>query len=500
MPLYLDGKADVIFAAKGGQKRYSLDANCAYFFGRNADGQVDLQKIGLGEDGTAADGRKLPDKASRAPTVTIPVKILVDEEEPGRPGIWEQRLKRRVESASAVFEKNYHVAFRVAAIGTWKSDNATTDFFDSLAEFEQKVDPAPAKLAIGFTSQWPMARGRIHMAGTRGPLHAHILVREGSPEINEPERLEFLVHELGHYLGAAHSPEWQSVMRPVLGDKRAGRSDFRIQFDPVNALTVAMISEEIRRSNISHISQLQYTTRRRLEQIYLQLARTMPEDPAGFQYAGLMRTNESPLAMSTRLVLQQIVRAAVENHALPVTAVEGSKQPTRREGDALTAYYVREAARAASALPADVAAQSFLLAVAVGLDSSATPANLSGVAGLLRTVESPQRAPNSAHGTWQTHDAWATRPRAAFFLIRLLNRHQWRGSRRKQPCLMQSLGKHSGRAASVSRWSPPAAPGAASVGASSISGSHSGCWLCRSMWRRTCRRLIRCRMGFRRKT
>jgi hypothetical protein len=389
MPLYLDGKADITFAASGGQKRYSLDANCAYFFGRGQDGRIDLQKIGLGEDGTAADGRKLPERASRAPAITIPVKILVDEEEPGRIGIWEQRLKRRVEAASSIFERNYRVAFRVVATGTWKSTNSITDFFNSLAEFEQKVDPSPAKLAIGFTSQWPMARGRIHMAGTRGPLHAHIFVREGSPEINEADRLEFLVHELGHYLGAAHSPEWQSVMRPVLGNKRAGRSDFRIQFDPVNALTVAMVTEEMRRSNISHVSQLSYLTRRRLEQIYLELTRTMPEDPAGFQYAGLMRTNESPLAQSTRQVLQQIVRAAVENHALPVTVVEGSKQPARREGDALTAYYVREAARAASAQSGEAANQAFLLGVAIGLDSSAVPASIPGVAGLKRVAETP---------------------------------------------------------------------------------------------------------------
>src|SRR5215204_4550270 len=34
IPLFLDGKADVVFAASGGQKRYTLDANCAYFFGR----------------------------------------------------------------------------------------------------------------------------------------------------------------------------------------------------------------------------------------------------------------------------------------------------------------------------------------------------------------------------------------------------------------------------------------------------------------------------------
>jgi hypothetical protein len=389
LPLFLDGKADVIFAATGGQKHYTLDANCAYYFGRSPDGRVDLQRIGLGEDGTAAEGRKLPESASRAPAVTIPVKILVDEEEPGRPGVWEQRLKRRVETASAIFEKNFHVGFHVVATGTWKSDNAITDFFDSLSEFEKEVDPSPGKIAIGFTSQWPMARGRIHMAGTRGPLHAHIFVREGSPEINEAERLEFLVHELGHHLGAAHSPEWQSVMRPVLGDKRAGRSDFRIQFDPVNALTIGMVTEEMRRSNIAQVSQLNYVTRRRLEQIYMELTRAMPEDPAGFQYAGLMRTNETPLTLSTRQVLQQIVRAAVENRALPVTAIEGSKQPVRREGDALTTYYVREAARAASSQPGELAAQAFLLGLAIGLNSSIVPPSIPGTSGLLRAAESP---------------------------------------------------------------------------------------------------------------
>jgi hypothetical protein len=102
-----------------------------------------------------------------------------------------------------------------------------------------------------------------------------------------------------------------------------------------------------------------------------------------------MRTNESPLTVSARQVLQQIVRAAVENRALPLTAIEGSKHQTRREGDALTAYYVREAARAASTLPAEASSEAFLLAVAIGLDSSPAPANLLGVKAQIRTVESP---------------------------------------------------------------------------------------------------------------
>src|SRR4051812_26605180 len=65
MPLFLDGKADVYFSSREGPKHYTLDANCAYYFGRSSDGRVDLQKIGLGEDGTAAEGRKLPGSANR---------------------------------------------------------------------------------------------------------------------------------------------------------------------------------------------------------------------------------------------------------------------------------------------------------------------------------------------------------------------------------------------------------------------------------------------------
>src|SRR5262245_45586988 len=141
-----------------------------------------------------------------------------------------------------------------------------------------------------------------------------------------------------------------------------------------------MVTAEVSRSNIATASKLIYATRRRLEQIYLALARTMPQDPAGFQYAGLMRTNETPLAVAARHVLQQLVHAAVENQALPTTAIEGTKQQTRRSGDALTSYLVREAARAASSLPAEVATQAFLLGVAIGLDSSVTPAKLPGMA------------------------------------------------------------------------------------------------------------------------
>jgi hypothetical protein len=390
MPLFLDGRAHVEFASPGSPKRYALDANCAYFFGRTGARGIDMQKIGLGEDAGTAQGRALPGSALRAPTAIITVKILVDEEEPARQSLWERRLRRRIEAASAILDQYCRVRLQVVAVGTWNSDNTTNDFLASMAEFEREVRPAPARLAIGFTSQWNMVRGRTHMAGTRGPLHSHILVRVGAPQISEPERLEFLVHELGHLMGAAHSPERGSVMRPVLGDDLAGRSDFRIQFDPVNALVIAMIGEEIRRRNISRLYDLTPGSKRRLGQIYSALARSLPEDAAALRYMQLMSSAEdTPLAGAAKSVLQQMTRAAIANRALPISNGGGIAGPSRREGDALTEFYVRQAAQAAKTLPASVAAQAFLVAVGVGLGDSQLLAGVPGAGTIAAAVEAP---------------------------------------------------------------------------------------------------------------
>ncbi len=75
-------------------------------------------------------------------------------------------------------------------------------------------------MAIGFTSQYMIPHGVMHLGGTRGPLYPYILIRElGSQHVSKSERLEILVHEMGHYLGASHTADMDSVMRPQLGDQ-----------------------------------------------------------------------------------------------------------------------------------------------------------------------------------------------------------------------------------------------------------------------------------------
>ena len=387
VPFFVDGRAHVSFASRDGLKRYLLDANSAYYFGESADGRVDLQKIGLGEDNTTINGRTLPGRAATAPVTTIPVRILVDEEEPARQQHWERRLRDRVQAASDILEHHARVRLKVVGVGTWDSDDNITDFFASLSEFERDAKPFPAQLAIGFTSQYQVVKGRTHMAGTRGVLHSHILVREWSQHMTEPERLELLVHELGHFLGASHSPERTSAMRPVLGDRQAVRAGFQVRFDPVNTLIMSMVGEELSRRRIQKVAEMSDGTKVRLRQIYRSLSPTMPDDVSAQQFVQRMDvTRSTPLVQGTKQVIAQITSAARTNLSLPAPG-EGVTGQTRREGDALTEYYVREAAGIARFLPESVATSSFLLGLGIALDDSNMLRSLPKIGGFVQLVE-----------------------------------------------------------------------------------------------------------------
>jgi hypothetical protein len=158
-----------------------------------------------------------------------------------------------------------------------------------MAEFEKKVKPGPARIAIGFTSQYEIPKGQIHLGGTRGALHTHILIREHSQQINEPERLEVLLHEVGHFLGATHSREADSVMRPVLGDRQARAKDFRIGYDPVNTLAMSMLVENYRVKPVTQLAELPLPARQRLLDIYSTQGRAFPKDPTPDQYMELLQ-------------------------------------------------------------------------------------------------------------------------------------------------------------------------------------------------------------------
>ena len=236
-----------------------------------------------------------------------------------------------------------------------------------------KSPRARARLAIGFTSQYEAKRGRIHLGGTRGPMRRHILLREWSGRVSERERLELLLHELGHFLGATHSPEADSVMRPVLGDGKARRKAFAVRFDPINTLIIAMVGEEMRRRRVQSFFQLSPSTRRRLGEVYAVLGKAMPQDESTkhFQRISEVRVPTRRTGGSARggPDATRSVVAAVTVAARRLAALPKNEQPT---GDELTNLYVRAAAEAAAQAPAGSAPKSFLMGLAVALDDSVT--------------------------------------------------------------------------------------------------------------------------------
>jgi hypothetical protein len=375
------GPAELLFDVEQNLIRHHLDANAAYYFASDKDGWLTIHKIDLGGTEATFSGRALAARDQNAAEIgEIPVKILVDDKEPTTRRIWEPRLRRRIDQVSDILQQHCRLRLKVVAVDQWKSDDSIEDVRQGLLEFERTVDPSPAWLAIGFTGKYRREPGRVHLGGAKGLLRPHILIREWSPTMTEPERLEVLLHEIGHYLGSVHSPDPNSVMRPLLADNKAVLREFRIAFDPVNTLIMSLVGEEVRHRQARSVKMLSPATRTRLDQIYGALAKAVPNDKTARQFQfqlGLVAS--SPLARATREVVRTVTEMASRR-----TQAEGPSL----EKDALTEHYVQSAARRALALPAEVAPAALLLGLGIGLDNSRTLLSNSVTREFCQTVES----------------------------------------------------------------------------------------------------------------
>ncbi len=97
--------------------------------------------------------------------------------------------------------------------------------------------------------------------------------------MTETEKLEVLVHEIGHYFGAAHSVEFNSVMRPILADRQSRNRRFQIFYDPYNTMAMNLIAREYRQGVRSRY-ELSEATRKSLLPVYEELRKLNDKDPA----------------------------------------------------------------------------------------------------------------------------------------------------------------------------------------------------------------------------
>ena len=325
IPVPTDFDVELVLDSAGDKKQYTVSPYSVYFVHGDKDGGYELQQIGLpsvpqiqtlrrarldaahsaGASGSADDEVNQQQRPQN--WAIIPVKVMADEEIRGSYRDWAERLKKRVAEASSILEAHCRVRLQIVEVGAWRSDNSQNNFVTTMREFERQVSLVRGQVAIGFTGQYRRPVGRTKLGGIRGPLHPHILVREWPQHVSERERLEVLVHELGHYLGAVHSPETDSVMRPLLADQQAMYRRFQIKFDPVNTLVLNLVSEGLQSGRIHSLGELDLRTKVVLRGVYTDMGRVMSDDPTPPKYVALL--------------------------GLPKTRTRRDLPPSRRSGD-----------------------------------------------------------------------------------------------------------------------------------------------------------------------
>jgi hypothetical protein len=290
------GTTEIFFGAGAEQRRYRVGPNGAYYFS-DPRGVLVLNAIGFPHESwgaperlTAPAGGAAPsrssDPAQSPATRVVTVKILVDQKEPAVRAVWEKRLRGRIEATSQVLDHICRTTLKVVAVDEWQSDGSQTELQGLFREFERRVDSRPAQIAIGFTSQPTPVGPETRVGVTGAALRRHILMRE-QWSATEFDRVDILLHEFGHYFGAAHSPEPDSIMRPKFGDRPRNRA-YLNRFDPVSALIMNLVAEDFFDRGVQRLSDLSPATRERLRDIYTELARALPDDPTPGDYLRLL--------------------------------------------------------------------------------------------------------------------------------------------------------------------------------------------------------------------
>jgi hypothetical protein len=388
--LTVTGSATVSFISDSRLQTTRIAESSAYAFAAS-EGSLRLEPLYDGGTPRAASSKEGAQGVVAPPEVAIlTVKLLVDRQEPavreGRNG-WEARLRKRIAAASEVLERQCRVRLEVVAVDTWASSAVARDPGEQVSDFERTVATRPALLAIGFGSRsLPIDAGGRIAAPLAVPLSSHILIDESLP-LAESQRLEVLVHELGHYLGAVHTKDSESVMRLSPGDGRSLGKSFRIGFDPLNALAINLVAREaLKAAPLRKLGALSAATRQQLADLYKEMARLTPDDQTAEKYLRLLEDvprpqptrSSDPLVSGARSVVAAVVSASAAAAELGLS------------GDRLIEHCVRAAAAAAVKLPQSQRSSAFLLGIAVALDTSALLRRTATTRSLWGLVESEE--------------------------------------------------------------------------------------------------------------
>ncbi len=371
------GREPVLRATLNGkQVAFNLDPYTPYLFVEDDKGSVSFSGVELAGNLPKADD--VPADPSAAKPLKLPVTLFTDSANPLVKEASEKAVRERFTAAAKVIEQHGGVWFEVAEIREWETDAKPDSLLAALGRFERAAMVKDGR-AFGFLSRPVKADELI-----APPTPTHALVKDGSPK-SEAERVEVMAHLLATWLGAARSADGGSVMRVKLGDGRAAKRDWVVQFDPHNLIVMHIWADEFAAGRMKS-EQFSAKARARLAVLYKSMATvhealksddTQARDLAA-AFAGDVEAAPVPdvkpvpaevIPASNLSDDDKAVRAVVQAVTKRATQLAADEK-TRPKGDDLTAEYVKAAATAAAALDEKRQARAFLIGLGVALDDS----------------------------------------------------------------------------------------------------------------------------------
>jgi hypothetical protein len=352
---------------------FKLDPYTPYLFVEDDKGVVSISGVEL------AGELPKPDDVPADPPVgkplKLPVTLFTDSANPLVKGEREKAVRERFTSAAKVIEEQVGVRFEAGEVREWEAEKQPASLALALGLFERTAAVKSGR-AVGFLSQ-PAKADELVVT----PTATHALVWYGTPKL-EAERVEIVTQLLGQWLGAVRSADGGSVMRAKLGDGRAAKKGWVVQFDPHNLIVMHIWAEEVAAGRAKP-EQFSAKARARLLVLYKSIAAVhdavKSDDTHARDLVAALAAEPVPEPVDVKPKLpvepanltddDQAVAAvvkAVTRRAKQLAADE----KTRPKGDELTAEYVKAAATAAAVLDEKRQVRAFLLGLGIALDDS----------------------------------------------------------------------------------------------------------------------------------
>ncbi len=358
----------------GKEAAFKLDPYTPYLFVEDDKGVVSFSGVEL-----AGELPKLDDVPADPPVgkpLKLSVTLFTDTANPLVKEEREKAVRERFTAAAQVIVEQVGVRFEAGEVKEWEAEKQPASLALALGQFE-RTSAVKGGRAMGFLSRPAKAEELVVP-----PTATHALVWDGAPKL-EAERAEIVTHLLGQWLGAVRSADGGSVMRARLGDGRAAKKGWVVQFDPHNLIVMHIWAEELAAGRTKP-EQFSAKARARLVVLYKSIAAVhdavksddthardlvaaLTGEPAAPAPADVKP--EPPIDPATLTDDDKAVGAvvkAVTRRAKQLAADEKS----RPKGDELTAEYVKAAAAAAAALDEKRQVRAFLLGLGIALDDS----------------------------------------------------------------------------------------------------------------------------------